>query len=593
MRNKIMKILNFCLLITISSGCIQKEKNDQRRTATDENSISYAGSISPFRLNHVGFLPDAKKFFVVDDPPGKTFQLLEIENDVKWNKVYEGQIERKESEMPGEWTGEFSLINKPGMYKIKCGKKYSRPFQIHEKVYDVPQRMLLTCFTWQRCGSKKGWAGECHMDDGIIKETGEHKDFSGGYHQSCDLRKSLDGVAIGVIGMIKYALSEKPHWDDGIIAEEIKWACDYYMKVIHPDGYMHDGLFVPFGWDARYYYNTPAAPSEQWNSIRLLALGAQYFNKHGDKEYADKCLASALRVWNFMISDARPKNSYKPPVPIPRGMENALNNYFQVYKGSADDIDFQLSAAAELYRASKNLDFLEILADCANRYCKLQIGSKETLKENPVGAYFWEHPDSARIASMGGSYTTLMGIGLCQAIELLPDRESSPKTWKEALEKIVIHHQSMARRNIWGQIPYKWVINNKQSGYLPGGSVVVKGKKLPCFYTYGTRRSNSRMSYQGILLVKAARILNQPGLKGLAQRQADWILGANPYDGSSVTGVGFNQPYLPMFGQFFPHTPQIPGAVIVGIPDGVEYDMPCTGNLMWLLSELSHSGNAL
>jgi len=42
-----------------------------------------------------------------------------------------------------------------------------------------------------------------------------------------------------------------------------------------------------------------------------------------------------------------------------------------------------------------------------------------------------------------------------------------------------------------------------------------------------------------------------------------------------------------MFGQFFPHTPQIPGAVIVGVPDGVEYDMPCVGTLMWLLAEIS------
>ena len=588
MKNKIIQVFNFFSII-ILLGCTQQEKS-ARSTAADEKSLTYTELVSPFRLNHVGFLPDAKKFFVVDDPPEKTFHLLEIREDVKWHQVYEGQIEKKESEMPGEWIGEFTLVNKPGMYKIQCGNKYSRPFQIHAKVYDIPQRMLFTCFTWQRCGSKKGWAGECHMNDGIIKETGEHKDFSGGYHQSCDLRKSLDGVAIGIIGMIKYALSEKPNWDDGIIAEEIKWACDYYMKVIHPDGYMHDGLFVPFGWDARYYYNTPAAPSEQWNSIRLLALGAQYFNKYGDLAYADKCMASALRVWNFMISDARPENSYKPPDLIPRGLENALNNYFQTYKGSADDIDLQLSAAAELYRASKKLDFLDILADCADRYCQLQVGIKGTLNENPVGAYFWEHPDTLRFAGMSTSYTTLMGLGLCEAIELLPGRKSSHEIWKEALEKIITQQQSMAGRNIWGQIPYKWVINNKQSGYLPGGLVLFKSQELPCYYTYGTRRSNSRMSYQGILLIKAARILNQPGLKGFAQRQADWILGANPYDGSSVTGVGYNQPYLPMYGQFFPHTPQIPGAVIVGIPDGVEYDMPCTGNLMWLLSEITTPG---
>ena len=76
----------------------------------------------------------------------------------------------------------------------------------------------------------------------------------------------------------------------------------------------------------------------------------------------------------------------------------------------------------------------------------------------------------------------------------------------------------------------------------------------------------------------------------------DWILGGNPYDTSSVTGVGYNQPAVPMFGQFFPTTPQIPGGVIVGVREGTwslgagtEYDMPCVGMLMWLLAEISNS----
>ena len=488
--------------------------------------------------------------------------------------------------MPGEWIGDFSQIHKQGIYRIKCGNKYSRPFVIYEKVYDVPQRMLLYYFTWQRCGSKAGWAGECHLNDGIIRETDEHKDFSGGYHQSCDLRKSLDGLSIGIIGMIKYALLEKPHWDEGIIAEEIKWACDYFQKLIHPDGFMRDGLFIPFGWDARYYYNTPAALSEQWNSIRLLALGAQYFHKYGDKENAEKCLNSALKVWNFMNSNKRPVGAYKSPEPIPRGMTNTLQGYYQVYKGSADDIEFQLCAAAELYRASNKLIFLHEVAGCADKLCELQIG-KGVKDKDPVGACFWESTDSVRIAGMGSGYATLCGgLGLCEALELMPDRESRNK-WTEALEKIMMQYQLIANKNVWAQIPKKWGFKDdfdNSSPYYSGGSVLVNGKELSCFYGYST--NNLKISYHGLILIKAAKALNLPILRVIAQRQADWILGANPYDASSVTGVGYNQPYVPMFGQFFPPTPQIPGAVIVGIGN-TEYDMPCVGTLMWLLSEIA------
>lgn len=585
MRNKIIQL---CLIIVTTFNCAGPQSDPNKVTHKNDEKLSEYSPVNSFQLNHIGFPPNASKYFVIENPPEKIFQILEIREDVIWHKVYEDELEKKESELPGEWIGDFSQITKQGMYRIRCGNKDSRPFVIYDKVYDMPQRTLLNYFTWQRCGSKKGWAGECHLDDGIIRETDEYKNFSGGYHQSCDLRKSLDGVAIGVIGMIKYALLEKPHWDEGIIAEEIKWACDYYMKLIHPNGFMYDGLFIPFGWEARYYYNKPAAPSEQWNSLRLLALGSQYFQKYGDIEYASKCLSSALRIWDFMLSDSRPDEAYQPPEPIPRGL-NALLKYDLVFKGSADDIEFQLLAAAALYRASKELKFLNEMADCADRLCDLQIGEKEMINEYPVGACFWVSADSCKIAGMRGSYTTNQGIGLCEAIEIMPDRQQTTK-WREALEKIVIQYQVISDRNIWGQIPYSWAIKDKKdlSDSYQAGYIEFNSNRFPCFYSYG-RRSNTKLSRQGILLNKAAKVFNKPELKGLAQRQADWILGGNPFDASSVTGVGFNQPYLPVFGQFFPHTPQIPGAVIVGVPDGVEYDMPCVGTLMWLLAEISTS----
>ena len=87
----------------------------------------------------------------------------------------------------------------------------------------------------------------------------------------------------------------------------------------------------------------------------------------------------------------------------------------------------------------------------------------------------------------------------------------------------------------------------------------------------------------------------------VACRQIDWVLGCNPFDASTVEGVGLNQPERFVNGnEFFPPTPQIPGAVMTGIfgdnndnPEpfrnnsSVEYDMPPTAMLMWLLSELS------
>jgi len=72
-------------------------------------------------------------------------------------------------------------------------------------------------------------------------------------------------------------------------------------------------------------------------------------------------------------------------------------------------------------------------------------------------------------------------------------------------------------------------------------------------------------------------------------------MGCNPFDASAIEGVGYNQPPRGLFGEFFPPTPQIPGAVSVGLQADSfapqrygfanEYDMPVVGNVLWLMAE--------
>ncbi len=70
-----------------------------------------------------------------------------------------------------------------------------------------------------------------------------------------------------------------------------------------------------------------------------------------------------------------------------------------------------------------------------------------------------------------------------------------------------------------------------------------------------------------------------------AQRAFDWLLGANPWCSSYVEGAGNNHWQRPVFGQFFPSTPQIPGG-IRHVLDG-EYDMPAVTAALWALAELA------
>ena len=186
-------------------------------------------------------------------------------------------------------------------------------------------RVMFNYFTWARCGdTTKNCTGPCHLDDGNLVGVG-HRDFSGGYHQSSDLRKWPWGLNLGLMGLVQFGGLQKPYWDQGSIAEEVRWGCDYYQKIVRDDGGMFDSVFIPIHWGPRDYYpSDPPAPA-LWNNIRHQAMAAEYF-KDRDAAYAAKCRQTAERVWRYMTSDKRPKGKYVPPAMPPLGHE-ALNHH--------------------------------------------------------------------------------------------------------------------------------------------------------------------------------------------------------------------------------------------------------------------------
>ncbi len=96
---------------------------------------------------------------------------------------------------------------------------------------------------------------------------------------------------------------------------------------------------------------------------------------------------------------------------------------------------------------------------------------------------------------------------------------------------------------------------------------------------------NANIASAGVGLVRAAKILNDPSLRAVAQSQLDWILGSNPFSASTVVGIGRNHP--PQFvngGEFKPATPRLPGAVMNGL-GGTADDQPFVGDGIYNVSE--------
>ena len=90
------------------------------------------------------------------------------------------------------------------------------------------------------------------------------------------------------------------------------------------------------------------------------------------------------------------------------------------------------------------------------------------------------------------------------------------------------------------------------------------------------KAAKSRCAYRAglaVALFKAVRRFERPEWAVLAQRQLDWILGANPFGMSFMVGVGHVHPPEYIFTGFQPRTPVIPGATMQGVYAD-RYDRP-------------------
>jgi len=558
------------------------------------------------RVNHVGFMKHAAKHFMIEHPPENNFR-VEYLYHTAYQTVYEGILQFEEGEQGSGWVGCFSPVTEEGNYRICCGDLNSRLFVIWDKAHDTTARVLLNYFTWQRCGHPLGWAGLCHQDDGYIAETGEHIDLTGGYHQSCDLRKSPGGVSIGVLGLVKYALLDKPLWGMDSIPDEVRWACDYYVKSIQPNGCMYNTLNDPLGWAGREFYQSGAPANAQWNVMRILTMGSAII-----QDRAELYLRTARRMWNYMVNE-RPDGPYRhPAASLPRGMDPE-SFYAASFKGSTADISTRLSAAADFYRVTGEDHWLDEVTNMANVLCVRFVGG-----DDQCAACLLVDEDTAEILDSAPTYGWLGGgtLSLCDALELLPDSDCAPK-WRGYLDKAAQRYVTMSEKNIW-RLPASFYSDadlDKTTGHpapgrklrtkreqidklYPAGTIKVSSGEQSAYYRFITKARVSVLSNGILMLRRAAVILAEPELDQIAQRQLDYIFGSNPFDATPVESVGYNQTALPAYGQFFPSTPQIPGAINVGFTAnnhqtdvGAEYDMPLVGFLLWVLGDMAAARN--
>lgn len=581
---------------------------DYRKEGLRWDSTSFeADGRARYTHNHVGFLPNGPKRVVCHDPAAMNFEIKMITNvkgecQKEQPVKYRGNLQAAGKELGTYWLADFSELVEEGIYILICGGVESSLFRINSRIYDYPLHVLYNYFPSQRCGdSISGYNAPCHLSDAVRHDTGERIELAGGWHQSCDLRKWMFGTPFGLMGLTRLAAINRPLWDNGLIDNEIRWGNRYFFNMVRPDGGLMDHIVLPVTWHGqRLIYANDAPLSAFYLLIAAEAMCAEYYRKH-DAGYAEQCLAVAKRLWDYAHGPNMAQTPYKPPV-IPPHHEWIPAWLASIYPGSAIALAQELFAAVWLHRAGAENGFLEHARKTASLLVDLQVGGD--IEQDLSAANFYEAPGRKFLPRHTVYYDFFTELALA---EMLATDSQCPEAgrWREAVLRIAERSRAMASRNAFGVVPTYWYSS-------PQEGVFMRGKKTSR-YRYFFKESchlhhkgglnnfgiNHNILGHALFLLEAGKLMGNDRYYALACRQADWVLGCNPFNRSSVEGVGYNQISRLVGGDFFPDTSQIPGAVNTGITGsaerdepqqffgiGSEYDMPPTALLIWLLAEM-------
>jgi hypothetical protein len=537
-------------------------------------------------VNQVGYLPEAEKFCITKGDVRRDFEVIDLKT---LEVVYKGVLQPNKGDFGTYLKGVFSPLSDEGHYYIKSATLRSFPFEISNSIYQNPMDLIVYYFSRQRCGpSTTGYLAPCHVDDGIRLDNGKHQNVSGGWHDASDLRKWVGATIYGMISLAKTYELRKGH-NGRRILDELMWGNRYFLNMQEPQGYImsfiggdvkkhsdsnrwtdnevgEEGGEVDFvkptagksqndmlifgSNDDRVIRTDPLNMTGQFNFITSEALMAR-ITRDKDNVYSLKCLKAAINCFNWCTQTDRNTN----PGTIGAGIQ----------------------ASIELYKTTNDVKYKDYAIEKVAKLKKLQA----PINEDNFGGFFFNSP-TGKQPYKNISRGCLEFISLCDLIQTFPAHKDV-SNWKDMISDYAYHYlRFISNKNNFGIVPFGLYTDED-----PGGN----RKEGKYWYRYFMQPElswwvgiNANITSAGVGLVKAARILNDQELAGLAQRQLDWVVGVNPFNSSTMVGVGHN--HLKHFAgsSFLPRTPVIPGAVQNGM-GGDHEDQPIIGDGWWQISE--------
>lgn len=545
-------------------------------------------------FSHAGYLPGSTKTAIASDLRAHHFSLID---DSSGKVVFTGPAEENKTILGTYQVLDFSPVQRPGTYTLRAGDLTTRPFRIGDDVWRDSIWKVINFIYSERCGTViPGIHGICHQDDYTV-----HGDqrivINGGYHDAGDLS------ATGNTPAMAYALFElaerlRRQGDDPVLCnrvlEEAMWGLRWVLKTSFGGGYRSTGQLISY-WTDGIMGNADdrfgqAVNDPEWNFrvAALEALAARVL-KDSDPDLARRSLATAKEDWQFAV------DGLKASAPVP-------DVYGQ--KDNLERVSFGAIASIDLYQATGEQRYADEGVELADQILASQ---ERTLQPwtIPLTGYFYTGPDRKYLFHrfhMGEEEQPVVALAkLCDA---LPDNPN----WMKWYSAIVLHSQYYQQAAAAADAPYNvlpagiyrisganilpesaaWrpletasraqFVEQVKQGLPLGGDAYLR--RYPVWFQF--RGNSSVLLSEAKALSAAAQLRGDIDAEDLAQQQAQWLIGRNPFSASIMYGEGYD--WTPLYSI---RSGQMVGALPVGIETRGNADVPYWPNqICWTYKEV-------
>jgi hypothetical protein len=523
-------------------------------------------------FSHSGYTVGTQKSAIASDLSARQFSLVDQQTG---KVVFTKPVEEPTTPLGKYQTLDFSEFRRPGTYAIKAGDTLTRPFRIGDDAWRSSVWKAINFMYSERCGTEiPGIHNRCHQD--IYTRHGDQRlVVNGGYHDAGDLSATGHTPAMAY-ALLSLADSLKRQGEDPVLTarllEEARWGLNWVLKTRFADGYRSTGQLVSYWTDGimgtaddRF---GEAVNDPEWNFrvTTVEALAARVF-KESDPELAIRSLATAEEDWKYAVE------GLTTAVPRP-----------EVY-GASDELErisYGVVASVELYQATgeqRYADEAVVLGDqvLASQERKLQPWSI------PLTGYFYTSPKRENLFHrfhVGQEQEPI--IALIRLCEAMPNHDK----WMKWYSAVVLHSQYYLKAAAAVDEPYdvlpaaiyresevrlipeskNWTplraadrdayLQEVHKGIPLGGEYYLR--RFPVWFDF--RGNSSVLLSQAKALSAAGRLRGDLDAEDLAQKQAQWLVGRNPFSTSLMYGEGYD--WTPLYSV---RSGQMVGALPVGI----------------------------